>query len=61
MRTEREIREKIDELMDEVSRLKSKTTYSKSTTIYYASLIENRYCMIDALLWAICDRSGKEI
>ena len=49
MKTEREIREKIDELM------------RKAATIGTAEDKEEILCNIDALLWVLGDQSGKAI
>jgi len=49
MKTEREIQEKIDELM------------RKAATIGTAEDKEEMLCNIDALLWVIGDTSGKQI
>lgn len=50
MRSEREIREKIDEYMSIVHDLP-----------WWEEEKEYRMCVIDALLWVIGDRSGKPI
>lgn len=50
MRTEREIREKIEELMNKASEMPD--TYDEKEFIYN---------QIDALLWVLGDESGKEI
>ena len=62
MKTWSEITNKIDELMDKVTDLKHETgNGTRSAAIYNAAEIEAVCNQIDALLWVIGDRSGKEI
>ena len=56
MKTEREIREEIDRLMNKLSYVKR-----HSFVIGGGAEAESIECSIDALLWVIGDRSGKPI
>ena len=54
MKTEREIREKISELMEKVKK-------SKRDGLAWTTETKEQYGAIDALLWVIGDNSGKAI
>ena len=58
MKSENEIREKIDEYMDELSALKRQANASSQE---WREDIVFHYAVIDSLLWIIGDRSGNLI
>lgn len=54
MKSEREIRNKIDEYMEKLNQVKHDNTADSNKE-------EEICCIIDALLWVIGDESGKAI
>lgn len=63
MKTEKEIRKKIDELMDYNEALENDKCVNCYANSYaeHDEMIEANYNIIDALLWVIGDKSGKSI